>query len=245
MRGAAWPMLRMQVRVEQLMFWRNRSTVFFTFVLPLALLLVLGATSDPAAYVPLIATLAVISTSFQALAIQLAMHRDQGILKRIMAGPMPTWIFISGKALSICLVAIVEVAIILAFGIVAFDAPMPEMPAALLVFVLVGTATFVSLGFAFASIIPSSDAAPAMTNAAYLALILVTTLLSEVEAVPDAVRDVGSVLPLQHLFVPIQHAWIGPWSAHDWLSLLVLAGWCAACAEWTRRRFQWEPAGER
>ncbi|MCW2925983.1 MAG: transporter, partial [Thermoleophilia bacterium] len=115
----------------------------------------------------------------------------------------------------------------------------------LVVFILVGTATFVSLGFAVASLIPTSESAPAITNAAYLGLILVTALLHEVHGIPDPISFVGNALPLTHLFVPIQHAWIGPWHARDWWSLLALAVWGTIGAVWTARRFRWEPAGER
>lgn len=238
-------MLRMQVLVEQRIFWRNRSTTFFTFVLPIALLLSLAASDDPVDNVPVIAALGVLSTAFQGLAMQLAMHRDQGVLKRIMASPLPAWLLIVGKVLSTLLVIALEVAIIVAVGVLMFDAPLPQQPGILAIFVLLGTAAFVALGFAVASVIPTSDSAPAIVNGAYLALILATALVHQVEALPDAVRAVGDVLPLTHLFVPIQHAWTGGWEQADWWSAAVLAGWGLAAAAWTARRFRWEPAEER
>ena len=238
-------MLRMQVSVEQRIFWRNRSGMFFTFILPLALLAVLAISEDPVDNVPLIATLGILSTGFQGLAIQLAMHRDRGVLKGVMATPLEPSILIAGKVLSTTIVILLEVAIILAAGIALIGAPAPEHPIALLAFILLGTATFVALGFAVASLIPTSESAPAITNAAYLGLILLTTLLHEVDGLPDAVRSIGDVLPLTHLFVPVQHAWIGGWESSDWWSAAVLFAWCALGATWTARRFRWEPAGER
>ncbi|MCW2923116.1 MAG: type transporter, partial [Thermoleophilia bacterium] len=165
-------MLRTQVTVEQRIFWRNRSGMFFTFILPLALLLVLAISDDPVDNVPLIAALGILSTGFQGLAIQLAMHRDQGVLKRVMATPLPPSILITGKVLSTMLVVTLEALIVLVAGILLFGAPAPVEPLPLVVFILVGTATFVSLGFAVASLIPTSESAPAITNAAYLGLIL-------------------------------------------------------------------------
>ncbi len=241
----SWPMLWMQVRVEQRIFWRNRSGMFFTFILPLALLIGVAMNEDPVKGVPAIAALGVLSTGFQGLAIQLAMHRDQGVLKRVMATPLPASTLIAGKVISTMLVILLEVSIVVAVGILAFGTPAPVEPALLVGFVLLGTAAFVALGFAVASIIPTSESAPAITNAAYLGLILLTAVLHEVEGIPGAVRTVGELLPLTHLFVPLQHAWLGPWETGDWLSSLVLAGWGALGAAWTARRFRWEPAGER
>jgi ABC-2 type transport system permease protein len=238
-------MLRMQVLVEQRIFWRNRSGMFFTFILPIALLLVLAISSDPVKNVPLIAALGILSTGFQGLAIQLAMHRDQGVLKRVMATPLPAGTLILGKVLSTMVVIALEVTIVIATGVLAFGAPFPHHLAIVVLFVLLGTGTFVSLGFAVASMIPTSESAPAITNAAYLGLILVTALLHQVDGMPDAISWIGNALPLTHLFVPVQHAWIGGWRTHDWWSAGVLAVWGALGATWTARRFRWEPAGER
>lgn len=242
---SGWSMLRMQVLVEQRIFWRNRSAMFFTFILPIVLVFVLAMSDDPAAGVPFIIALGILSVGFQGLAIQLSMHRDQGVLKRIMATPLPPALLVAGKSISTMIVIVLELLIMLTLGIILFDAPIPHAPATLLLFVLLGTATFVALGFALASLVPTSESAPAITNAAYLGLILVTTLLEQVEAIPDEVQSAGLVLPLVHLFVPIHDAWLGGWDADNWWSVAVLGAWCAAGVIWTARRFRWEPAGER
>lgn len=242
---SATTMLGMQLRVEQRIFWRNRSGMFFTFILPLAMLLVLAMSDDPVKNVPLIAGLGILSTGFQGLAIQLAMHRDQGVLKRVMATPLSASTLILGKALSTMLVIALEVGIIVAVGVLAFDAPAPEHALVLLGFVLLGTACFVSLGFAVASLIPTSESAPAITNAAYLGLVLVTALLHNVDGIPEGVRDAGMVLPLENLITPIQHAWIGGLDRGDAVGALVLTIWTVAATAYSVRSFRWEPAGER
>lgn len=238
-------MLRMQVLVEQKIFWRNRSTTFFTFVLPIALLLALAVSDDPVDNVPVIVALGVLSTAFQGLAIQLSMHRDQGVLKRVMASPLPAWILVVGKVLSTMLVILLELLIVVVVGVLAFGAPLPADPLLLVAFVLLGTGCFVALGFAVASIVPTSDSAPAIVNAAYLGLILLTALLHQLDGLPDAVQAIGNALPLSHLFVPIQHAWIDGAQSGDWWSALVLVAWGLAATAWTVRRFRWEPVEER
>ena len=225
-------MLRMQVLVEQRIFWRNRSSTFFTFVLPIAMLLVLAVSDDPLEFVPFIVALGVLSTAFQGLAIQLAMHRDQGVLKRIIASPLPAWV-------------LVELAIIVAVSVLAFDAPAPEHPIVLVAVTLLGTATFVALAFAVASLVPTSESAPAVVNGAYLGLILVTSLLGQVDAVPEQLRGLGHALPLLPLFETIEHAWMGGLGASDWWSVLALVLWGVAGAAWTTSHFRWVPIEER
>ncbi|MCW2927002.1 MAG: type transporter [Thermoleophilia bacterium] len=238
-------MLGMQLRVEQRIFWRNRSGMFFTFVLPLAMLFVLAMSDDPVDNVPLIAGLGILSTGFQGLAIQLAMHRDQGVLKRVMATPLDAGTLILGKALSTLLVIAVEVAIIVVAGVFIFGADAPQHPLTLVGFVVLGTACFVSLGFAVASLIPTSESAPAITNAAYLGLVLVTALLHNVDGLPDWVIDAGKVLPLENLVIPIQHAWTGGLDRGDAIGAVVLTAWAVVACAYSVRSFRWEPAGER
>ena len=108
-----------------------------------------------------------------------------------------------------------------------------------------GTGCFVAMGYAVASIIPTSESAPAITNAAYLGLVLLTVLL-RYGGLPADVRHIGEHIgPLSNLTVPIEHAWLGTWTGEDWLSALVLAAWGTAAVLWSVRRFRWEPAGER
>jgi ABC-2 type transport system permease protein len=238
-------MLRMQVLVEQRIFWRNRSTTFFTFFLPLALLASLAVSDDPSDRVPLIVALGILSTGFQGLAIQLAMHRDQGVLKRVIASPLPASVLVAGKVLSTMFVALLELAIIVFAGVVIFGAPVPEHPAYLVLFSIIGTAAFVALAFAVASVTPTADSAPAVVNAAYLGLILVTALAHQVDGLPDVLREIGEAFPLTHLFVPIEHAWLGGWETNDWWSAVVLLAWGLAATAWTVRHFRWVPVEER
>ncbi len=239
--GGTFGVLQSQVLVEQRIFWRNASATFFTFVMPLVLLVVLALSDDPAENAALIIPLGILSTAFQGLAIQLSMHRDQGVLKGLMATPLSPGMLVAGKVVSMLVVVLLETLIVIGFGMVVLGAGAPEDPLLLFAFVLLGTATFVAMGFALASIIPSSDSAPAIVNAAYLGLILVSVLLAQVDGLPDAVQSLGNALPLVHLFEPIRNAWLTGGQSGDITSALVLIAWGAVAAVWTMRRFRWEP----
>ena len=83
-----------QFRLERRMFWRNPSAAFFNFALPLLFLALFGAifSGDQKALdviVPGIAGLAVMSTTFSALAMNLTFLREQGVLKRMRGTPLP------------------------------------------------------------------------------------------------------------------------------------------------------------
>lgn len=234
----------MQLRVEQRIFWRNPSGVFFTFVLPIVLLFVF-ALSGSVENVPFIAGLAIISTGFQGLAIQLAMHRDQGVLKLLMASPLRATTLVAAKAASTLVTVLIELAVVFAVAVTVFDAPLPKAPVALLVTIVLGVAMFVSMGFALASLIPTSESAPAVANAAYLGMLLVSGVIAAVDGLPDTIHTLGDLLPLGPLVTGIDDAWLGPYDGMPWQGWLTMLAWTAIAVAWTTRRFRWEPADER
>lgn len=234
--------LAMQVRVEQRVFWRNASAMFFTFLLPLVLLVLVSIGDEPEENVAVIIALGILSTTFQGLPIQLAMHRDQGVLKGFMATPLSPTLLVVGKVLSMLLVVALQSTIVLAVGVLALGAPVPQEPLALVAFVLLGTATFTALGFAVASIVPTSDSAPAIVNAAYLGLILITVGFAQVDDLPGGLHVLADALPLGHLFVQLRDAWLGGGSGDTGLAAVVLIVWGLFATAWTARSFRWEPA---
>lgn len=234
-------MLRAQLVAEQRIFWRNASTMFFTFVLPLVLLTMFVLGDADRENLSVIVALGILSTAFQGLAMQLAMHRDQGVLKGLMATPLLPGVFVAAKALSALLVVILETVVVLAVGVLVLDAPLPAEPLLLLAYLVVGTAAFTAIGFAVASIIPTSDSAPAIVNGTYLGLILASVVLAQVEELPDAIQAAGAALPLVHLFSGVRDSWLGGPGSHL-LGMAVLAAWGVLAAAWTVRRFRWEPA---
>ena len=83
-----------QYRLERRMFWRNPSAAFFNFVLPLVFLTAGGAIlsanqRDLEKLVPSIAGMAVMATTFTALAYNIVYLRERGVLKRIRGTPLP------------------------------------------------------------------------------------------------------------------------------------------------------------
>ncbi len=77
------------------LFWRNPSAAFFNFLLPLLFLafcgvILSGNQHELDKIVPGIAGMAVMSTTFTALAYNMVFLRERGVLKRIRGTPMPT-----------------------------------------------------------------------------------------------------------------------------------------------------------
>ena len=235
-----------QYRLERRMFWRNPSAAFFNFALPLVFLALMGAVfaDDPdnlEVIVPGIAGMAVMSTTFSALAHNLVFLREQGILKRMRGAPMPAGSYLAALGMNAVTNTVLQVALITTAGKLVFGVDWPRDFVALAVFVAVGVLCFSALGVALAHVIPNLDSAPAYVNAVFLPVIVISGVFYESDDAPSVLRDLAEVLPLKHLIDGLSGAMVkGEGLGTHWGALLVLAAWGAAAAVPAVRGFSWD-----
>lgn len=241
-----------QVRYEQLSFWRNPQSAFFTFVFPVVVITIFGAMFGGASndsffyglsalqyYVPTIAAVSVLGSCYSQLAIVLALRRQEGILKRVRATPLPASMYFLGLLAHCVMVSVVDVALIVAVG-AGFGVPFPSLtrlPALVLVLVL-GAASFCALGVAVASLVRNAEAAPAVVQLVLFPLLFISGTYFPVHS--DALNRVADALPVR----PFNQALLGPFAQHGgiaWGSISVLLAWGVVGAVVAVRRFRWDP----
>jgi ABC-2 type transport system permease protein len=241
-RGLAWR----QYRLERKMFWRNPSAAFFNFLLPLLFLGLFGAIlsgqkDELQILVPGIAGMAVMSTTFNALAFNITALRETGILKRVRGTPLPTSAYLAGIAGSAVTNTVLQILIITFSGHLLFGLDWPQDWLSLWLFVVVGVVCFASLGVSLSHAIPNFDAAPAYVNAAFLPMIFISGVFYDENVAPQVIGDVAQALPLKHLIDGLQGAIVkGEGAGHHLVALLVLGIWAAAGLTLAIRGFSWE-----
>jgi ABC-2 type transport system permease protein len=240
--GAAWR----QYRLERKMFWRNPSSAFFNFLLPLLLLALFGAIfagehAKLDVIVPGIAGMSVMSATFTALAYNVTFLRERGILKRLRGTPQPTSAYLAGVAANAVANTVLQVALVIIAGKLVFGVAWPREWLALLVFVAIGVVCFAALGVALAHAIPNFESAPAYVNAVFIPMILLAGVFYDESSAPTVLRDIAQVLPLTHLIDGLSGAMVkGAGLGDHGVALLVLALWAAAALVLAVRGFSWE-----
>jgi ABC-2 type transport system permease protein len=233
-----------QFRFERKLFWRNPSAAFFNFLLPL-LLLFLTATAFSAdskelrILIPGIAGMGVLATTFTALAFNLTILRDDGVLKRWRGTPMPAGAYLAGLLGSAALNAFIQVLTVVTIGNVFYGVDWPQDPMLLIAFTALGVTCFASLGVAFSHLIPNEDAAPAYTNAVFLPVIFISGVFYSSDDLPEALKAVAEALPLKHLIDGLSAGIVGGGDAVG-TSALVVAGWTVAALIAAVKWFRWE-----
>jgi ABC-2 type transport system permease protein len=242
--GAA--LLWRQYRFERRLFWRNPSAAFFNFGLPLMFLLLIATVfhtdkKELNTLVPGIAGLAIMATTFSALAFNLTFYREQGILKRILGAPLPRTTYFGGIIGSAVTNALVQVLLVVTIGHVLYDVSWPKDWIALFVFTLLGVVACGSLGIAFAQAIPNFDAAPAYVNAVFLPAIFISGVFYDDANLPSVLKGIAEALPLKHVIDGLQGAIVtGQGVTDNWGAVLALVAWAAFGIYASVRWFRWE-----
>jgi ABC-2 type transport system permease protein len=248
-----------QLRFDQKMFWRNPASVFFTVMLPVVFLAIfsllfsgdevrVGAStiSVETYYVPAITTLGVISATLVNLAINLTRAREAGDLKRMRGTPVPTWVVFAGRIGNSIVLSLLMLALVSAIGAIVFgvDVPWEHLPT-ILITLVIGAASFCALGIALTRVIPSADAAPAVTNFCVLPLYFLSGVFIPQNEIPDGVLDFAGIFPIRHFFLALFSSYdpAVTGTAIQWGDLAIVAAWGIAGLLLATRFFRWTPRG--
>lgn len=245
-----------EFRFAQKVFWRNPASVFFTVLLPVVFLLIfatifgdqkvdgLGGLKVTTYYIPAIVTMAVISATMVNLAMNVTIAREAGLLKRGRGTPLPPWVFIAGRIGNAIVISAVMVVVVTLIGKLLYDAPIPwDRIPAVIVTLVVGAASFCCLGLAMTVIIPSREAASAITNAITLPLYFLSGIFIPEGEIPDGVLSFANHFPVRDFF----QAFFGAYSPNtvgagfEWGELAVVAIWGLAGFLIALRYFRWTP----
>jgi ABC-2 type transport system permease protein len=244
-----------QARFDLRSFLRNQQARFFTLVLPPLFLVIFngvfgnrvvgpGPMKASAYYVPGIAALGVIAASFVNLVISITAQREDGILKRRRATPVPAWVLVGGRTVTAVGISLVVVAGLLGFGRVAYGVKLPTSALPGIAFTaVVGSITFCVLGYALSTAIQDEDAAQPVVQAIMLPLYFISGIFIPNITLPPWLRHVASVFPVQHLAAGLRHSYVP--GAHGigivWSDIGVLAIWAAIGLVVALMRFSWLP----
>jgi ABC-2 type transport system permease protein len=246
-------LLAHQVRYEQLSFWRNPQSAIFTFLFPVVFMAVIGALlrdvgkssyfdglSALQYYVPAIAALSVLGSCYGQLTVALAARRQNGVLKRVRATPLPASVYFAGLLAHCVLVSLIDIALIVGVGRL-YGVPLPAHWLSIGTALVLGAASFCALGVAAASMISNSEAAPAVAQLVLFPLLFISGTYLPIHSA--LLNRVSGWLPVR----PFNQALMQPFAGHggtDWKHLAVLAGWGCAGAVVAVWRFRWDPRPE-
>jgi ABC-2 type transport system permease protein len=196
-------------RLELRQFFRMRESMFFSFALPILLVVVFGAifgqeiapgVTFTQYFISGMIAAAQLTNGFQTLGIQIPIERDRGVLKRLAGSPMPPASYFIGKIIMVYLVGMLETALVLVIAVAFFHLHLPTSPGKWLTLAWVtalGIAACTLCGIAFSSIPREGKRAPAVVTPVALVMQFISGVFFVYTELPRWMQQVAAVFPLK------------------------------------------------
>ncbi|MFI6373018.1 ABC transporter permease [Streptomyces sp. NPDC050546] len=246
-------------------FFRQRDQVVFTFAFPVVFLFLFasifkddvegaGITASQL-YVPAMMAAGIMSTSFQALGISIAVERQDKVLRRLRGTPMPPTAYFLGKIWLVLFTGLLETVILLAIGTAFYDVALPSDAGHWFdlawIFVL-GITACALLGIAISSVPKSANSASSVVVLPFLVLQFISGVYIAIGTIPDWMLTVGALFPLKWMCQGLRGVFLpesaqvleqaGSWELGR--VALVLAAWCVGGLALCLLTFRWKDRRE-
>ncbi|WP_030179734.1 ABC transporter permease [Streptomyces sp. NRRL S-813] len=239
------------LRTEFRLFRREPGAVFWIFLFPTLLLVILGSIpsfrdADKAlgglrpvdAYTPIAVLIALIMSGVQSLPQALTGHRERGILRRMRLTPVRPSTLLSSQMVVQGTVALASALLALAVGRLAFGVRLPEQPAGYLLALLLATAAALALGSVVSALSRTTKVAGAIGSAVFFPMMFCAGVWLPVQEMPHTLARVVQLTPFGAAARALGEAAVGDWPG--WAHLGVLAGWTVLLTAGAARWFRWE-----
>ena len=171
----------------------------------------------------------------------LVVDRQNRVLKRLGATPLRRSTLVISTVIFRLLIAICQAALIIAIASLVFDVPMLGNWFFLVGVVLLGTLTFLSLGFLMSAFARTEETVMPMLMVVSFPMMFLSGIFFPVDMMPEFMRPVLNAMPLTYLGDSLRQIMVGATPLHPhYLNLAVLGGWFLACLIGAVRFFRWE-----
>jgi ABC-2 type transport system permease protein len=148
---------------------------------------------------PGILGMTIMQLGISSVAFAFVAERQRGVIRRIMATPIPRRNYIAAHVLQRLILAVVQVLILLAVAVFAFNVTVIGGLGALLFVAVLGAVVFLCLGFAVTGLLATENQAAVATQIVTLPQLFLSGVFFSRDAVPAFLKPVADYLPLTFL----------------------------------------------
>lgn len=241
-----WKMIWTELKLQL----REPVGVFFTLAFPLMLLFIFGSIygNEPSDYlgghgsidisVPGYIGMIIGTIGMLSLPIALSTYREQGILRRLQATPLPSSIILWSQVAVNVIMTLFGASMLVIAGFVVYDLSVPQASFGLLLAVILSGFSFLAVGFVLAGMLPTARSAQAVGMALFYPMLFLSGAAMPRQVMPEGVQKFSELLPLTHVVKLLEGLWLdGVWNL---TSLAVVVGLLMVCLVISRRTFRWE-----
>jgi ABC-2 type transport system permease protein len=167
--------------------------------------------------------------------------RDQGVLRRLGATPLPRWTVLASQIAMRLTIALAQTAVIVGFGVIVFQVPMESNLLVFLAMVILGALTFIAMGYVVAAFSKNQETASGISSLINFPMMFLSGVFFPVEFIPSFLQPVIAILPLTYLVDGIRQLMIGTNPVFPLpVDVGVLLAWLVGSLVIAIRFFKWE-----
>jgi len=206
-----------RARYETRIYFRQGDTIFFTFLFPIVMLTIFsvafsatgnvgtnpdgtGGITQAAFYLPGMIAAGILLSGVQNLAVDIAVERGDGTLKRLAGTPLPVLSYFVGKIGQVLITSVLQIALLILIARFAFDVELPTDAGKWMTFAwvyLLGIMTSAVLGIALSRIPRTGKSATAVIIPIVLVLQFISGVYLSFSMLPEWLQNVASAFPLK------------------------------------------------
>ena len=206
-----------RARYETRVYFREGDTILFTFLFPIIMLTIFsvafssagnfgtkpdgsGGISAAAFYLPGMISAGILLSGVQNLAVDIAVERGDGTLKRLAGTPLPVLSYFIGKLGRVLVTSVLQIALLIVIAHFAFGVALPAAGSKWLTLVwiyLLGIVTSAVLGIALSRLPRSGKSATAVIVPFVLVLQFISGVYLQFSMLPVWLQNVASIFPLK------------------------------------------------
>jgi ABC-2 type transport system permease protein len=239
------------LRTQARLFLREPSTLVWSLVVPLVILVAIGAAAGGTherdlgglrvidVYVPTLSVFALAMLAINVLPPSLAGDRERGILRRLATTPVRPGRLLGAQLVIHAVVGVVSLCAVVAVGRLAFDVRLPDPFLGFVLILVLTGASLLAIGVLIAAVAPTTRAANALGALTFFPMMFFGGLWISRETMSDALRHVSDATPVGAAVGALQDVTTGgSWPSLG--ALGVIAAWGVVAALLANRWFRWQ-----
>ena len=174
-------------------------------------------------------------------AMPLVVERENRVLKRLGATPLRRSTMILSAVIFRLMIAVGQAALIIIVARLVFDVPMMGSWLFLAGIVILGTLTFLAMGYMMSAFAKTQETAMPMLMVVQFPMMFLSGIFFPTEMMPSFMRPIMDAMPLTYLGDSLRQIMVDSSALHSHLiNVGVLGGWFAVCLIVAVRFFKWE-----
>ena len=167
-------------------------------------------------------------------------YREKGKFRRLAVTPLPKWVFLSGQILQRATVVAIQTALLLIGARLGFQISNQGSYLRFGALILLGTATFLAMGFALSSLASTIETYAPISNLVFFPMMLLSGVYFSLDRAPQWMQKAVFVMPLSPFLRALRSVFNdGATLAGHAIGLAIVGAWAALSFAIAVKRFRW------